>query len=248
MIGPTITFSIAGSGAGALLMNRRLKKLLPSCAMKPASRNPIAISFHSIGQSPRKLCATSDQRRSAVSRSRQRQLLAGRVMLVAAVGLERVLAAPGPRAGGLTNSRSSTVISDDHHDPAEVLRERELPADQDPQHEPELPHEVGRGELEGERGGRARALLEQALGDRDRRVGARRGRGAEAGRPRRPGARPSRSATLDALARDPRLHDRRDREAEHERPPDLPRHQERVLEAVPDHVSTSMLNQYTPSG
>src|SRR3954454_12500323 len=39
----------------------------------------------------------------------------------------------------------------------EVLGERELPADQHPQHEPELPHEVRGGELEDERGGGARA-------------------------------------------------------------------------------------------
>jgi hypothetical protein len=39
--------------------------------MKPASRKPIAISFQSIRQSPRKLCATSDQARTLVRRSRQ---------------------------------------------------------------------------------------------------------------------------------------------------------------------------------
>ena len=34
------------------------------------SRNPMVISFHSICQSPRKLCATSDQADAEVSRSR----------------------------------------------------------------------------------------------------------------------------------------------------------------------------------
>ena len=71
MIGPMITFSIVGSGAGAWRMNRCSKKPLPSWAMKPASRNPIVISFQSICQSPRKLCATSDHARAEVSRSRQ---------------------------------------------------------------------------------------------------------------------------------------------------------------------------------
>ena len=71
MIGPMITFSIVGSGAGALRRNSCSKKPLPNCAMNPASRNPSVISFHSICQSPRKLCATSDQARAEVSRSRQ---------------------------------------------------------------------------------------------------------------------------------------------------------------------------------
>ena len=30
----------------------------------------------------------------------------------------------------------------DHHDPADVFGERELPADQHPQHQPELPHQI----------------------------------------------------------------------------------------------------------
>jgi hypothetical protein len=67
----------------------------------------------------------------------------------------------------------------DHYDPAEVLRERELPADQDPQDEPELPHEVCRGELKRERRRRRGALLKQRFGDRDRGVGAGGRSGAE---------------------------------------------------------------------
>ena len=39
--------------------------------MKPAIRNPAPISFQSISQSPRKLCATSDQASTDLSRSRQ---------------------------------------------------------------------------------------------------------------------------------------------------------------------------------
>ena len=79
-------------------------------------------------------------------------------------------------------------MSDDHHEAADVLGQRELPADQHPQDEPELPHEVRRRELEGERRDGRRALLEERLADRDRGVGARRGRGAEAGRPERAAA------------------------------------------------------------
>ena len=78
------------------------------------------------------------------------------------------------------------------------------------------------------------ALLEQALGDRDRRVGARRGRRAERRSPAPPGRGRRRPARLDALARHPGLDDRGDREAQHERPPDLPGHQHGVPEAVAD--------------
>ena len=53
--GPTSTFSSVFTVAGACSMKRTLKKPLPSRPMKPASRKPIVISFHSIRQSPRKL-------------------------------------------------------------------------------------------------------------------------------------------------------------------------------------------------
>src|SRR2546430_662401 len=59
-IGPSTTFS---SNLGALdesVMNNPLKKLIGSNAMKPAIRKPPTISFQSISQSARKLCATSD--------------------------------------------------------------------------------------------------------------------------------------------------------------------------------------------
>ena len=47
-----------------------LKKSVGSRPTKPASRKPSAISFHSIRQSPRKLCATSDHASAERSRSR----------------------------------------------------------------------------------------------------------------------------------------------------------------------------------
>jgi len=59
---------------------------------------------------------------------------------------------------------------DDHHEPSDKLAERELPADQQPDHRTEFDDQVRRRELEGEcRGGR-RALLEERLRDCDRRV------------------------------------------------------------------------------
>ena len=234
MSGPTITFSIVCTAGGASVMKRPLKKSSPSRPMKPASRKPIVISFQSICQSPRKLWATSDQAAAEVSRSRQPMLARrprGAGGRPAPAGRAR---APAPRAAARRRRRSSDRHQRDHHDPADELGERELPADQDPEHQAELPDEVGRGELEGERGRGRGALLEERLGDRDRRVGAGGGGGAEAGRP---GERPeaaARRAPLDPLARHPGLDDRRDREAEHQRPPDLVGHQEGLLEALPD--------------
>ena len=78
--------------------------------MKPASRKPIVISFQSICQSPRKLWATSDQAEAEVSRSRQPSSLAGRVVLVAGLGLLRVRRGPAPRAAARRSSRSSSAI------------------------------------------------------------------------------------------------------------------------------------------
>ncbi len=136
----------------------------------------------------------------------------------------------------------------DQDEPAHELREGELPAQQQPQHQAELPHEVGGGELEGQRGRRRGASGEQGARDGDRRVGARRGRGAEAGRasdgPDTLAAEPA----LDAGAWHPGLHDRRDREAQDERPPHLVRHQGGVgqpLGNLVDHVSHRG-SEYTP--
>ena len=60
----------------------------------------------------------------------------------------------------------------DHDHPADVLAQRELPADQDPHHKPELDDEVGRGQHEDHRGSEVRALLEERLGHRAGGVGA----------------------------------------------------------------------------
>src|SRR4051812_3471621 len=71
MSGPTITFSIVVTSAGASLMNSVLKKSSPSRPMKPASKKPAPVSFESICQSPRKLWATSDHASLEVSRGRK---------------------------------------------------------------------------------------------------------------------------------------------------------------------------------
>ncbi len=67
--GPTRTFSIVRRAGGASVTNSTLKTSIGSRPMKPASRKPMPTSFHSIRQSPRKLCATSDQ--ASAERSRR---------------------------------------------------------------------------------------------------------------------------------------------------------------------------------
>src|SRR5919108_419996 len=59
--GPTTTFSISCSAPPVSVRKRPLKTSIGRGAVKPAIRNPPTISFQSIPQSPRKLCATSDQ-------------------------------------------------------------------------------------------------------------------------------------------------------------------------------------------
>src|SRR4029453_15561992 len=70
-IGPTTTFSSSRTGHGASVMKSPLKTLAGSSEMKPGSTEPLAISRQSIPQSLRKLCATSDQACTEVSRCRR---------------------------------------------------------------------------------------------------------------------------------------------------------------------------------
>ena len=221
------------TAAGASSRKRPLKKSSPSSAMKPASRKPVRISFHSICQSPRKLCATSDHACAEVRRSRQ-----GRSLPTAwcwwPASARWACSRATASSSGETKARSSSHMRAIITMPPEVLGERELPADQDPQDEAELPHEVGGGELEGQRRRGRGALLEEALRDRDGGVGARRRRGAQAGRARHRAQAVAGQRALDALARHPRLDDGGDREAQDERPPDRPGHEHGVPQAVAD--------------
>jgi len=104
-------------------------------------------------------------------------------MLMAGVGFTGVAACDLFELGGDEEAQQGGH-QHDHHDPADVLREGELPADQHPENQSELPDEVGGGELKRERRGGRRTLLKQRLGDRDRRVGAGGGGGPQAGRER----------------------------------------------------------------
>ena len=70
--GPTIAFSGTRSQAGASVRKSALKNPFGSSETKPAMRKPAPISFQSISQSPRKLCATSDQASTLTSAARAR--------------------------------------------------------------------------------------------------------------------------------------------------------------------------------
>src|SRR5438094_8457945 len=59
-IGPSTTFSSSRGTLDESVRKSPLKKLSGSSAMQPAIRKPPMISFQSISQSLRKLCATSD--------------------------------------------------------------------------------------------------------------------------------------------------------------------------------------------
>ena len=182
--GPTSTFSTTCSVPPWPVRKSELKNDCGSSATKPAIRKPSADLL------PEHLPVAAEVvRHVRPALERERRRAAGRVVLVP--GVDRLR----PRAGLLLLApRDEDAHADPHqHDQqqaADELRERELPAEEDPDHDPELEDEVRRGELEDHRRGEARALLEQRLRDRDRRVAARRRGRAEPGRERdRPAGR-----------------------------------------------------------
>src|SRR5437660_6383521 len=70
--GPTTTFSASCAAPDECVTKRPLKKLIGRSATNPAITKPPVISFQSIPQSLRKLCATSDQAETDVNRSRHK--------------------------------------------------------------------------------------------------------------------------------------------------------------------------------
>jgi hypothetical protein len=74
---------------------------------------------------------------------------------------------------------------DDHERAAGEFGERELPAHQQREDHPKFDHQVGGSDLERHRRGEVSAFAEQRAGQRDRRVGARRGRGTKPGSDRK---------------------------------------------------------------
>jgi hypothetical protein len=100
-----------------------------------------------------------------------------------------------------------------HEWPADELAERELPAEQQGHDDPELDHEVRRGELECHRRREIGALTKKRPRKGDRRVGTRRGGGAETGGDCKRPWRVIRKQQAHLAFRDDRLHHPREREA-----------------------------------
>ena len=177
-----------------------MKKSSPSSAMKPASRKPSVISFQSICQSPRKLCATSDQAAAESSRSRRAQLRARGVVLVPAVGLLRVRARLAPPAARETNSaqqqRTSARSSRSRRgtrpsvncQPIRTHRTR-----------PSSHTRFVEANWNASADAAEAPFWNRLLRDRDRRVGARGGCGAEPGRERDRPEAAARERALDPL-------------------------------------------------
>ena len=142
--------------------------------------------------------------------------------------------APAPRLRRETNSRSTAHISAIITMPPTYSASVNCQPISTHSTRPELPDEVGRGELERQRGRRRGALLEQRLGDRDRRVRARRRGGAQPGGERdRP--RPSPDSADSMRRRGTQActiaEIRKPSTSAHQT---CPRHQERVPDAVAD--------------
>ena len=120
----------------------------------------------------------------------------------------------------------------DHDRPADELAECELPAEQQCHDDPELDHQVRGGKLECHRRGEVGALAEQRARQRDGGVRARRRGGAEAGREAQRARRIVGHQPPHLALRHHRLHRPRQREAEDQRPEDLPEHAEGEAERV----------------
>ena len=123
---------------------------------------------------------------------------------------------------------------DDHDRAADELGQRELPADQQPQHDPELHDQVRGGDHEHHRRGEIRPAREQALRQRGRGVGA---RGADHPEERRLAQR-RRPVITEGVAHlgagHECLHRTGQPEAQHQGPERLPEHEERLVEPATD--------------
>jgi hypothetical protein len=105
-----------------------------------------------------------------------------------------------------------------------MMRGHELPAEDHAEQYAEFDDEIGRGELEGHGGDEVRTLAKERAGERRRGVGAGGGCRAER-RGFDDGARRTVGKELGELGLgDDRFNDRGEKEAEAERPEDLPRH------------------------
>ena len=124
--------------------------------------------------------------------------------------------------------------AEDHQGAAHELGQGELPPHEHGQDDAELDDEVGRGELEGHRRGEVAALAEHRPGQCHGRVRAgRRGR-SEPGGHRQALGRIVRQQAHHLPLRHHRLDGRRQHEAEHQRPQDLPPHGHRHAQGMGD--------------
>jgi hypothetical protein len=116
--------------------------------------------------------------------------------------------------------------------PPTELSQRELPAEENGHHDPELDHEVGGGELEHHCRREIAAPAKDRARHRDRGVGAGGScRPEAAGDPERAGRIVREQATHLRLG-DDGLHRRRERKAKDQRPEDFPEHAEGEAERV----------------
>jgi hypothetical protein len=127
----------------------------------------------------------------------------------------------------------------DHQRTADELAEHELPAEQEPDHDRQLGDEVRGGDLERHRGGEVGAAPEERARERDRGIGARRGRRAEHCCLRERARPVVRQQPLHLLLRDDCLDDAGEGKAEDQRPQDRPEHPERERERV-DELGTDV--------
>ena len=160
--------------------------------------------------------------------------------------------APGALARRLGQSRGEErtrqrVGVDDHQHPQQQVAHGKAPAQQHPQQEAELEHEIGRGDQERERVHRVRALGQHRA--RRRQCGERAGRRDQAEKARQ--RRRAHSALAEhpghLLARDQHLNRGRDHVAESERPEGLPEHSRRGLQRLENrvhHVGNEMQGAY----
>lgn len=125
---------------------------------------------------------------------------------------------------------------DHHHDAAEELGRGELPAHHHDQDDPELDHQVGGGELKGDRVGEAGALAEDGAGQGDSRVGARAAGGPEEGRQGQAARGGVAEHPRHGAVGDDRLHDTRQGKAQDEGPEHLSEHTQRDIQRRGDRV------------
>ena len=150
--------------------------------------------------------------------------------------LVRLLARAASMSSRARTAGTSTATSDDHDRAADELGQGELPAQQQRHDDAQLDDEVGRGDLEGHRRGEVAPLRNSdrasatAAYEHDDEAAPRPGRQRQRARP------VVAEQPDDRLPPDHRLHHRRQREPQDQRPEDLPGHRAGHGQGVTDRV------------